>query len=253
MKEFVSTYSEDGKKAKAVYYLKKLKFDVNEEEGKKKLHKMLFTYLEGMQWVMFYYYRGAQHWRWYYPYHYAPMISDLGDNIVQTFLGGKTKIEQFSTDSHCSEITTPYSPFQQLLCILPVKSLKLCLPKEYAALAETVLAGFFPLEFEVDLNGRTLPWEAAILIPFANEAIFLEHEQSLYKNGFKLKEHEQIRNTISFKYPSFKFEEYKTKIRDKSEMVRLKSTLTHMKDLLNDCSTVEIQEEYEQVGHNTGF
>jgi len=65
-----------------------------------------------------------------------------------------------------------------------VKSLKLCLPKEYPNLAETKLAGFFPTDFEIDLNGRTLPWEAAILIPFANEALFLEEEKCMYDAGF---------------------------------------------------------------------
>ena len=49
---------------------------------------MLRKYLEGTQWVLYYYYKGAQHWRWYYPYHYAPIISDLGKNIVQDFLRG---------------------------------------------------------------------------------------------------------------------------------------------------------------------
>jgi 5'-3' exonuclease len=46
--------------------------------GEAKRKKMLKKYLEGTQWVLFYYYKGSQHWRWYYPYHYAPMISDLG-------------------------------------------------------------------------------------------------------------------------------------------------------------------------------
>jgi 5'-3' exonuclease len=36
------------------------------------------------------------------------------------------------------------------------------------------------------LNGRTLPWEAAVLIPFANEALFLEEEAKLYASGYKL-------------------------------------------------------------------
>jgi 5'-3' exoribonuclease 1 len=59
MKDFVNTYKEDASEAKRTYYLKKLNFDVKDTKGKKDLHKMLFRYLEGLQWVLFYYYRGA--------------------------------------------------------------------------------------------------------------------------------------------------------------------------------------------------
>lgn len=88
MSEFVKVYMSDSNEAKRNYYLQKLKFDVKDTKGKMELHKMLFRYLEGLQWVLYYYYKGAQHWRWYYPYHYAPMISDLGSNIVKDFLNG---------------------------------------------------------------------------------------------------------------------------------------------------------------------
>jgi 5'-3' exoribonuclease 1 len=69
-----------------------MKMDIKKEEGQLALKKMLHKYLEGLQWVLFYYYKGVQHWRWYYPYHYAPLISDLGQNIVNTFLQGKNTI-----------------------------------------------------------------------------------------------------------------------------------------------------------------
>lgn len=77
--------------------------------------------------MLYYYYRGSVHWRWYYPYHYAPMISDLGINIVQDFLG-TTTITEFETDYNCPTNTLPFTPFQQLLCIMPIRSFKLLPP-----------------------------------------------------------------------------------------------------------------------------
>ena len=151
---------------------------------------------------MHYYYSGAKHWRWFYPYHYAPMISDMG-NVMQKLLGNKATISEFKVDTNCSSNPEPYTPFQQLLCILPIKSLENCLPIEYSQLAKGTLKEYFPDTFEIDLNGKSVSWQAEILIPFANESTFLEAEKSLYQNGFKLNEHLTQRNTITFDYPSF--------------------------------------------------
>lgn len=82
MNEFVKKYSEDAQLAKQFYYQTKVGFDISTEDGMIQRKKMLKKYLEGTQWVLYYYYKGSPHWRWYYPYHYAPMISDLGINIV---------------------------------------------------------------------------------------------------------------------------------------------------------------------------
>lgn len=73
-----------------------------------------------------------------------------------------------------------------MLCILPIKSLEKFLPPEYVKLAQGKLCEFFPARFDIDLNGRTLPWEAAVLIPFADEDLFISEEARLFVQGMKL-------------------------------------------------------------------
>ena len=111
MQDFVTLYATDSAAAKASYYKIKVDIDVGTSNGQAERKRMLKKYLEGMQWVLYYYYRGAQHWRWYYPYHYAPLICDLGDNLVKDFLGSKTVISEFEIDTNCPTEKRPYTPF----------------------------------------------------------------------------------------------------------------------------------------------
>lgn len=41
------------------------------------MHALVYRYIEGMQWVMHYYYSGVASWSWFYNYHYAPRISGM--------------------------------------------------------------------------------------------------------------------------------------------------------------------------------
>ena len=108
---FVMLYQDDPVKAKRKYYLDKCGFDIETDTGIEKRRIMMKKYLEGLQWVLYYYYKGSPHWRWYYPSHYAPMISDLGVNIVREFLSSKTVIHEFEVDFNCPVDPKPYTPF----------------------------------------------------------------------------------------------------------------------------------------------
>jgi 5'-3' exoribonuclease 1 len=54
------------------YYKTKFGFGLDNEHEMKMLTE---NYVEGLQWVLYYYYRGVASWPWYYRYHYAPRIS----------------------------------------------------------------------------------------------------------------------------------------------------------------------------------
>ena len=54
------------------YYSTKLGWNLENED---ELREMTENYIQGLQWVLYYYYRGVASWPWFYRYHYSPMIS----------------------------------------------------------------------------------------------------------------------------------------------------------------------------------
>lgn len=54
------------------YYQTKFGWGLDSEEEMRKLTE---NYVQGLQWVLFYYYKGIASWPWFFAYHYAPMIS----------------------------------------------------------------------------------------------------------------------------------------------------------------------------------
>ncbi|KAF4801807.1 5'-3' exoribonuclease 1 isoform X4 [Turdus rufiventris] len=117
----------------------------------------------------------------YYPYHYAPYLSDI-HNI------SKLKIK--------FELGKPFMPFEQLLAVLPAASKDL-LPKCYQHLMtsqDSPIIEYYPPDFKTDLNGKQQEWEAVVLIPFIDEKRLLQAMESCNKG---LKEEEKRRNTHS--------------------------------------------------------
>jgi 5'-3' exonuclease len=201
VKNLCLRYKENPDSAKAYYYKEKVNFDVYVPAGKEQRDDMLRQYLIGMQWVLFYYYKGVQHWGFYYKYHYPPMISDIKD--VETLLGQST-VENFD---ECKSSNSPFKPFQQLLTILPPDSIKNLLPKCYSDhfVGNPDFEQFYPLTFDMDLNGRSMPWEAIVLIPFIDETVLLDFEAKLAEEGKLQMEQKDIhRNSMGVQKLYFK-------------------------------------------------
>lgn len=142
---------------KRTYYREKLKLDPDKES----ILKVVNEYVRALQWNLHYYYHGCISWGWFYPYHYAPFISDIAN---------------FSNVDTKFEMGEPFKPFEQLLSVLPAASSSL-LPQVYRHLVTSdvsPLAKYFPTEVEYDLNGKQNDWEAVVLAPFIDESALLK-------------------------------------------------------------------------------
>lgn len=138
------------------YYQQKFNWGVEDREEKERL---FHTYLEGLYWVMKYYYVGCISWNWYYPYHYAPFASDI------------VSCETTSETIHL-EMGKPFHPFTQLQAVMPASSGVLVLPTCYSRLMtdpESPIIDYYPEEFEIDLNGKKFVWQGVALLPFIDE------------------------------------------------------------------------------------
>uniref|UniRef100_A0A669DKD4 5'-3' exoribonuclease 1 n=1 Tax=Oreochromis niloticus TaxID=8128 RepID=A0A669DKD4_ORENI len=160
---------------KRTYYMNKIGVDVVSDEF---LANQAKCYVEGIQWILHYYYHGVQSWSWYYPYHYAPYLSDIRNvsGLKLTF-----------------ELGQPFMPFQQLLAVLPAASMEL-LPECYRHLMtseSSPIIGYYPLDFKTDLNGKQQEWEAVVLIPFIDERCLLA---AMEPCNSKLTKEEKARN-----------------------------------------------------------
>uniref|UniRef100_A0AAY4CDL3 5'-3' exoribonuclease n=1 Tax=Denticeps clupeoides TaxID=299321 RepID=A0AAY4CDL3_9TELE len=136
------------------YYKTKFDVDVTDDEFRKKVVK---SYVEGLCWVLRYYYQGCASWKWYFPFHYAPFASDFKD------------IKNMFTDFEKG--TKPFMPLEQLMGVFPAASGNF-LPTSWRALMsdpDSSIIDFYPDDFAIDLNGKKYAWQGVALLPFVDE------------------------------------------------------------------------------------
>ncbi|KAG8752127.1 hypothetical protein FRC14_007322 [Serendipita sp. 396] len=159
------------------YYREKLEI---KHEDNQSISTLVFRYVEGLQWVMHYYYSGVASWGWFYDYHYAPRISDFKNIDKMEF--------------HFN-LGTPFRPFEQLMGVLPEAS-KEHIPEAYRDLmydANSPILDFYPKSFATDLNGKKQDWEAIVKIPFIDENRLL---RAMALREHRLTKEERQRNSI---------------------------------------------------------
>ncbi|TPX08224.1 uncharacterized protein E0L32_001880 [Thyridium curvatum] len=153
-------YQQKFQEWKDKYYAEKFE-DWTPQNKEEELKKLCENYVQGLQWVLYYYYRGIASWPWFYQYHYSPLIGDVvkGLNADLNFKMGQ-----------------PFKPFEQLMGVLPDRSKKI-VPEVYWELmtdSASPIVDFYPRDFELDMNGKKMDWEAVVKIPFIDEKRLLD-------------------------------------------------------------------------------
>lgn len=146
------------------YYEQKFGKDPNDLAFRQ---KVAADYVEGLCWVLLYYFQGCPSWTWFYPHHYAPFAADFTDlnSLAIKFTKGK-----------------PFKPFEQLMGVLPAAS-KHNLPLPFQDLMtnpNSDIIDFYPEDFPIDLNGKKFAWQGVVLLPFIEERRLLNAIATVY-------------------------------------------------------------------------
>ncbi|XP_069464167.1 5'-3' exoribonuclease 2 [Ambystoma mexicanum] len=160
------------------YY--KNKFDVDSSDEKFR-RKVVQSYVEGLCWVLRYYYQGCASWKWFFPFHYAPFASDFRD-ITDMF-------------SDFEKNTKPFKPLEQLMGVFPAASGNF-LPSTWRRLMsdpDSSIIDFYPDDFALDLNGKKYAWQGVALLPFVDERRLRAALAEVYPD---LTEEEKRRNSL---------------------------------------------------------
>lgn len=146
------------------YYEQKFKVDPKDIAFRNQVAR---DYVEGLAWVLLYYFQGCPSWTWYYPHHYAPFAADFVelDKLEIKFEKG-----------------TPFKPFEQLMGVLPAAS-NSAIPHVFRSLMEdedSDIIDFYPIDFPIDLNGKKFAWQGVALLPFIDEKRLLDAMATRY-------------------------------------------------------------------------
>ncbi|KAL9019356.1 MAG: hypothetical protein Q9185_003342 [Variospora sp. 1 TL-2023] len=146
------------------YYEQKFKVDPKDIAFRNQVAR---AYVEGLAWVLLYYFQGCPSWTWYYPHHYAPFAADFVELSKLDIQFEKGRI---------------FKPFEQLMGVLPAAS-NHAIPEVFRSLMsdeDSEILDFYPTDFPIDLNGKKFAWQGVALLPFIDANRLLDAMATKY-------------------------------------------------------------------------
>jgi len=129
---------------------------------------MCSEYLKMFSWIQRYYFYGDVKWDMYYPYHHAPLITDINKFLSKYEI---EKIEPVLNNviSSNPKVKGDYNMLHQLLAILPPVSKDL-IPQHMRYLMEpySYISDLYPDEISVDKDGTRSEGMYVYILPFAD-------------------------------------------------------------------------------------
>lgn len=122
----------------------------NIEPTEENIRKICINYLEGLEWVLYYYTNKCVDWRWSYKYDYPPLMSDLNRYVLSD-----------GPDIQWME-RPAFSENTQLAYVLPCAKLDLC---KHSSMLLTKYSHWYPEKYNFQWAFCRYFWEAHPLLP----------------------------------------------------------------------------------------
>ena len=147
------------------------------------------NYLESIIFTLKYYFQGCPSWQWHYKYRISPLITDIHYALENNLV---------NINNITFEIGKPYTPFQQLMLILPPQMNEL-VPSVLRPIMnddKLLCTQFYPIDFKIDVTTGIKTIYSEAILPEIDEKLLID---TIEKYEKKLNEEEKKRNTISTK------------------------------------------------------
>jgi 5'-3' exonuclease len=180
-------YNKDYEIWKEEYYNYYLKIDKNNlEEYNSIINNIVTNYLESLMFSLKYYFQGCPSWQWHYRFRISPLLSDVY-NFLEKEISNMNEFE--------FKLGAPYTPFQQLMLILPPQLNNLLPSVLRPSMIDDQLlcTQFYPIDFRIDVASGIKTQYSEAILPEINEELLIG---TVKKYELKLSPEEKIRNTI---------------------------------------------------------